>query len=216
MEKFKEKKIVKICQLITVGLGILFMICLITPIVTFLLSIIWHNLADVGTYIFAFGMLSIPLNIPFLLISSTLSDKKYYTSQFLQYMREQLESATTLKELLELHQEFMYLATDGGMYCLSYPISLREIHKEIESKIDILEKQSKNAEYSVHKMLKQRLANSKASMKESFQYEELTNVMGGDTRSEKQHRANMETDIRELQYLIKQLEKFNSPKKSKK
>lgn len=60
-------------------------------------------------------------------------------------MREQLESATNLKELLELHQEFMYLATDGGMYCLSYPISLREIHKEIESKIDILEKQPRKA-----------------------------------------------------------------------
>lgn len=149
MEKFKEKKIVKICQLIYVGLGMLFMIGLILSCLTFILSFILHkpNLSDnVGNYIFAFSLLMIPLSIPFILISSALSDKKYYTSQFLEYMREQLESATTLKELLELHQEFMYLATDGGMYCLSYPISLREIHKEIESKIDILEKQPRKAE----------------------------------------------------------------------
>lgn len=59
---------------------------------------------------------------------------------------------------------------------------------------------------TVHKMLKQRLANSKANIKESFQYEELTNVMGGDARAEKQHLANMETDIRQLEFLIKQLE----------
>jgi len=61
---------------------------------------------------------------------------------------------------------------------------------------------------SVHKMLKQRLADSKASIKNSYHYEDLVNVLGGDNSKENQHRINMQKDIEQLEFLLKQLEIF--------
>lgn len=55
---------------------------------------------------------------------------------------------------------------------------------------------------SVHKMLKQRLANSKASIKNSFHYEDLVNVLGGNNSKESQHRLNMQKDIEQLEFLL--------------
>lgn len=63
---------------------------------------------------------------------------------------------------------------------------------------------------SVHKMLKQRLANSKASIKNSFYYEDLVTILGGDNSKESQHRINMQKDIEQLEFLLKQLETFKS------
>ena len=63
---------------------------------------------------------------------------------------------------------------------------------------------------SIHKMLKQRLANSKASIKNSFHYEDLVNVLGGNNSKEGQHRINMQKDIEQLEFLLQQLETFKS------
>lgn len=63
---------------------------------------------------------------------------------------------------------------------------------------------------SVHKMLKRRLADSKASINTSFQYEHLVNVLGGDNSKEDQHRINMQKDIEQLEFLLGQLEKFKN------
>ena len=65
---------------------------------------------------------------------------------------------------------------------------------------------------SVNKMLKQRLANSKASVKNSLIFEDLVNILGGDNSKENQHRKNMDLDIRQLDFLIKQLELFKKQK----
>jgi hypothetical protein len=51
-------------------------------------------------------------------------------------------------------------------------------------------------------MLKKRLAESKHSIKVSYEYEDLVNVLGGENSKEKQHRINMEKDIDELNFLI--------------
>ncbi len=61
---------------------------------------------------------------------------------------------------------------------------------------------------SVHKMLKQRLADSKSSIKNSYHYEDLVNVLGGDNSKENQHRINMQNDIEQLEFLLQQLEIF--------
>lgn len=63
---------------------------------------------------------------------------------------------------------------------------------------------------SVHKMLKQRLANSKASYKNSFDYQGLVNVLGGDDSKENQHRINMKKDIEQIEFLLQQLEIFKN------
>lgn len=63
---------------------------------------------------------------------------------------------------------------------------------------------------SVHKMLKRRLANSKASIKNSYHYEDLVNVLAGDNSKENQHRINMQKDIEQLEFLLQQLETFKT------
>ena len=57
-------------------------------------------------------------------------------------------------------------------------------------------------------MLKQRLADSKSSIKNSYHYEDLVNVLGGDNSKENQHRINMQNDIEQLEFLLQQLEIF--------
>lgn len=59
---------------------------------------------------------------------------------------------------------------------------------------------------TVMRMLKQRLSESKQSINTSYRYEEMVSVMGGDDSKEKQHRINMDKDIRELEICINALE----------
>ena len=126
MEKFKEKRIVNICNTITLIIGIMWVLCLI-------IAIFNHQ--------FLLGFLLLPCCIPFIVMSSILSDKNKYASDFLVYIRGKLSKATTLDELIAVEKEFLHLATDGKMYCLSYPTDLRKIHNEINSKIEILSNQ---------------------------------------------------------------------------
>ena len=126
MEKFKEKKIVVVFE----------SICMISMII-FLISLFLVIFSDN----FLLGFLILPFTAPFAILSIVLSDKSKYTSKFLIYMRDKLNKAITLNELLEIEKEFKYLAIKDKMYCLSYPYDLKDIHKEINSKIDILIKQ---------------------------------------------------------------------------
>lgn len=63
---------------------------------------------------------------------------------------------------------------------------------------------------SVYKMLKQRLSNSKANIKNSFYDDDLVTVLGGDNSKENQHRFNMQKDIEQLEFLLRQLDTFKS------
>lgn len=58
---------------------------------------------------------------------------------------------------------------------------------------------------TVMRMLKKRLAESKMSIGASHEYEDLVDVLGGDNSKEEQHRINMQKDIGQLEFLIKQL-----------
>ena len=56
---------------------------------------------------------------------------------------------------------------------------------------------------TVLRMLKKRLAESKFSIKTSYQFEDLVQVYGGDSSQVNQHRINMQKDVNELEFLIK-------------
>jgi len=126
MEKFKERKIVNIAQIIIMIIG-----------VSWLLSLFLVFISDK----FLLGFLLLPCAIPFLIISFCYSTRDKYTNEFLIYIRKKLNNASNLEELIAIEKEFLRLATEDKMYCLSYPVNLKQIHIEINSKIDILQKQ---------------------------------------------------------------------------
>lgn len=128
MEKFKEKKIVNILDIIIVIGLILFLLCL------FLMPF---------SKVFGLGFLILPSMIPIILLSWYFSDKNKYTSELLKYMRNKLNTAKTLNDLKDIEKEFIYLAIENCSVSinLSYPTDLKNIHREILNKIDILEKQ---------------------------------------------------------------------------
>lgn len=126
MSKFVEKKSVLICQHIILYMGLFLLLSIF-------LAIFWHE--------FLFGILILPCSIPFLLFSTFASKRDEYTRNFLKLMRQCLDEATTLQDLKNISDDFRYYAVKDGMYCLSFPGSLRNIQQEINSKIEILEKQ---------------------------------------------------------------------------
>ncbi len=83
-------------------------------------------------FLFCTGMVS-------LFLSAMFETKSKYTSEFLLYIRYRLDEARSLSALYSIENEFRQKAIKNGQYCLSYPSSLREIHKEIVDKIEILE-----------------------------------------------------------------------------
>jgi len=125
MVKFKEKRIVIILDIISLIISL----CGIVSIFLLIFS-----------EMFLLGFLLIFCAIPFFVVSSWLSNKDEYTTEFLAYMRKKLDVAKTLDELLEIEKEFISLAIDGKLYCLSFPNDLRKIQQEINNKIDILQK----------------------------------------------------------------------------
>ena len=61
---------------------------------------------------------------------------------------------------------------------------------------------------TVRKMLTKRLAESKRGLKMQPHYKDLTDVMGGmyDEQLEQQYTQNMQTDIKQIEYLLKCLD----------
>lgn len=126
MEKFKEKRIVKILNIITGVLMLSWLVGLLLVLVS-------------DKFLITFVLL--PCILPFAITASVLSQKNKYTKEFLAHMREKLSKIRTLEELLEIKKEFEDLAIKDGVYYLSFPGDLKNIHQEIIYKIDILEKQ---------------------------------------------------------------------------
>jgi hypothetical protein len=126
MEKFKEKIIVKILNDITISI---FLLCIIILI----LGIFINNIS-----IYAF--LIIPFCLPFAIISEFSSKRRKYTKEFILYIRRKIDSSSTLEEFYEIEKEFKELAIKNGSYNLCIVNVIKELHKEINNKIDILEK----------------------------------------------------------------------------
>ena len=128
MAKFVEKRIVKILSNISIGL-----------ILAFLLSLVLFLFNNV----FAYGFFLMPCAIPFLFLESLLSDKNKYTRDFLELYRYKLDNVKSLDDLYDIQSGFESIAVEDGIYCLSYKVSLKNMHQEILNKIEILESISK-------------------------------------------------------------------------
>jgi hypothetical protein len=126
MEKFEEKKIVNILNLIGLSFFLLFLISV------FLM---------VFNSIFLIGFISLPVSALFIILASSLSNKGKYSEKFIHYMYGKINNCNTLMELKECLSEFEDLAIKDGMYDLKYPVDLRRIHEKLIFQIEILEKQ---------------------------------------------------------------------------
>lgn len=127
MQKFKEKKIVIIANLI----GSILAVC---SLISFMF-IFYHP------YIFIGGVSSALLALVLMASAYYISDEYAYTYKFIPYIERKLKDAKTLKEHKSVLIEFEYLALENGVYKLPFTTTLRKIHHEITSKIELLEKQ---------------------------------------------------------------------------
>lgn len=125
MEKFKEKRSSEVLLVISVIMGIL-------SLITFFIGLFTNSMIGLG-------ILGLPISAILTFISKGLSTQDSYTREFLLYMRKKLKSAKTLEELYQIEKEFRELAIKDKMYNLSFPMDLRQIHQEINNKIEILE-----------------------------------------------------------------------------
>lgn len=127
MEKFKEKRIVKIMDGISSSIAIMFFLSLI-------ISIFYHQ--------FLIGLFLIPISIMPILVSNWLSEKDNYTKQFILYIKSKVKNAKSLTELNEILNEFESLAIENNIIQLSFPADLKIIYRDLISKIEILELQN--------------------------------------------------------------------------
>jgi hypothetical protein len=126
MEKFKENRVAEI--LTNIGLCVF-----IGGIIGMGIGIFYHP--------FLWSIFLFPVALLSIIVSSSFSTRNKYTSEFLEYMRARIDSAVTLDEIVGVSREFESLAIEDGMYILSYPQSLKDIHRDINSRISILKKQ---------------------------------------------------------------------------
>ena len=123
MEKFKEKRIVKILDATSVIIGLCFFLSLV-------IGIFYHP--------FLIGFLLLPLAIVPIALSWSISDKDKYTKEFIKYIESKIKDAHTIEQLNDIDDEFTKLAIDGNFYCLSFQATLKEIQRDLFSKIELL------------------------------------------------------------------------------
>jgi len=128
MEKFKEKKIVKVFDSIVV-------VCAITLLLSLMFSLVNERCL--------IGFLVLPFGLVFTILSGILSKKNKYTDKFIEYIRRRLLEAVTIDDHLSILEEFKRLAMENNHYVLSYTESLRRLHEEIKTSILVLQKQNK-------------------------------------------------------------------------
>ena len=123
MEKFKENRVAEIAT--NIGLGIL-----VGWIIGMVIGVFYHPLL--------WSIFLLPGALIAIVIALFFSTRNKYTSEFLKYMRAKIDSAVTLEELMGVSREFESLAIEDGMYILSYPQDLKDMHRDINSRIAIL------------------------------------------------------------------------------
>lgn len=131
MEKFKEKKIVTVLTYLLTASFVSFIVLFgIGMFHTKLLLPAFINIISV----FAIAVLIL-----------LLETRDKYTARLLEYFRNKLSCAETLEEHIEMLNEFESLCVENGRYILSFHNDLRDIHKQLGTKIALLERiNSKN------------------------------------------------------------------------
>lgn len=126
MQEFKEKKIVKILDYIALTLIILGFLSLL--------------LSFIDLILLACFIIFLLISIPFGILSFYFSDKNKYTNDFIKYIELKLSNVKTYTDLIEIKNEFNKLAIKDNVYCLSYPVNIKQLHNKILNQIEILEK----------------------------------------------------------------------------
>src|SRR5574343_1500077 len=134
MEKFVDKKIVRVLDIASVIFGILW-------VVTILGSMI------MGT----FGMFYVWFPSMIIFIVSSVwswltSNKAKYTRKFMEHVRRRIDEAYTIDDFTALRQEFESLCIKDGTYTLSFPFDIKALHMEIVSKLEVLQKNKRGGD----------------------------------------------------------------------
>jgi hypothetical protein len=135
--RFKQNKVAQITQNISIGI-------LLTGIVGgLLISTLSLFIKDLDAiYGLAVFIISIPLQIPTIILHSLFTQRPKFTINFIEEIKEDLNSATTVEELKQVQDKLYSESVDeSGMIRLSFPGSIKELMREIRYKIEILEKQ---------------------------------------------------------------------------
>jgi len=134
--KFKENKISLISS--NIGVSIFITSFLLIPIIL-VLSLFTSINAVFGIGCF---LISLPITLICLIISNVFNKKDNFTKDFIQEIKYDLSKARNQKELWEVYDKLWAEAVDeSNMIRLSYPLTIKELFKEINYKIDILDKQ---------------------------------------------------------------------------
>lgn len=135
--KFKENKISLISS--NIGVSIFITSFLLIPIIL-VLSLFTSINAVFGIGCF---LISLPITLICLIISNVFNKKDNFTKDFIQEIKYDLSKARNQKELWEVYDKLWAEAVDeSNMIRLSYPLTIKELFKEINYKIDILDKQN--------------------------------------------------------------------------
>jgi hypothetical protein len=135
--KFKENKV----SLISGNIGAsIFITGFLTSFIIMLLSLFTPIDAVYGIVSL---LLSFPIASLFVLISNAYSKKDRFTKDFIEEIENNLSNAKNQKELWEIYDKLWAEAIDeNNIIRLSYPLSIKDLFKEINYKIDILNKQN--------------------------------------------------------------------------
>jgi hypothetical protein len=135
--KFKENKISLISS--NIGVSIFITSFLLIPIILVLsLFTSINSVFGIGCF-----LTSLPITLICLIISNVFNKKDNFTKDFIQEIKYDLSKARNQKELWEVYDKLWAEAVDeNNMIRLSYPLTIKELFKEINYKIDILNKQN--------------------------------------------------------------------------
>ena len=121
-----------------IGLSIFMGSLVIFGILLIISIFISRDLSLCGLAIF---FLSLPISGIFIGIASIFSTKEKDTKLFLNEIRQELKQAKSIENLQSVDLKFREEAIDKhGMIRISFPLSVKEIFKEIKYKMDILQK----------------------------------------------------------------------------
>ena len=120
-----------------IGLAI-FLFSVMVSIISLLLSLIINK--DIAIYGLSVFVLSIPVSALFLMISNCFSTRDKDTRVFLNQIRKELKLAKSIPDLTIVRDKLVKEAVDkNGMIRISFPLSVKELIKEIDYKVEILE-----------------------------------------------------------------------------
>lgn len=124
MEKFVDKKIVRVLNIVSVVSGILWVVMFFGSLITESLGMLYACLLSLVIFVISSVW------------SRQASEKEEYTKKFMDYVRRRIDEAYTLDDFIALRQEFESLCIKDGSYTLSFPVDIKALHLEIVSKLE--------------------------------------------------------------------------------